>query len=652
MTLEPTIDFNPRGVSIARRLLHEGVPLPAGLLPPRLSRSWERARSAGLRPQDRALFQHSVGNAERRRVRDAHGVLIDQASPDMQQLRLAMRSPNWVVLLTDAEGTIVHSLGQHEQAPRELRLPLHCGRRLLESELGTQAPGVALHSGRAAVVCGGQHYLDELERFNCVAAPVWQPDGTLAGILDITGFDIPMDPGALDRVWRAATSIENRLFERSADAPGCWLMRLHEDARFLGTPAEALLCVRQDDGRVLAMNATARRLFGSNERVSPARQPLLTELLEPVVLRHLGYTPAARDALPGRLLGGGRIHLWVEAPRPHHAHPGGAARSGPTPASGAEAAPVTPAPQRSGVDPALQQALKRAAQVLPHGIPLLLQGETGVGKEWFAQALHRELRPQGPFIAVDCSALAETLAEAELFGHVEGAYTGSRKGGAPGKLEQAQHGVLLLDEIGDMPLSLQTRLLRVLQERRVSRLGSVRDLALDVLVIAATHRDLAARVAEGRFRHDLFFRLQGLRVQLPPLRERTDLETLIDDSLLQFAAGAPRARLPDALRRCLLRYAWPGNVRQLRQVLQVASALAGPDQWIDAGMLPPEIIGTPLVEGQSDVDLAGAAPNPDDLAAMQREFVRKTLEAHRGNVSAAARQLGISRTTIYKHLRD
>jgi transcriptional regulator of acetoin/glycerol metabolism len=621
----------------ARRLLHAGDPMPAGLVADPLAASWQRAREAGLQPTDHALFHHTVAQAEQRRVADTHKAWIESAQPELEGLWRALRSPSWIVLLTNAEGTIVRSWGEHTQAPRELRLPLQCGRRLLEAELGTNAPSLALHEDEAVLVRRDEHFLDELGRFSCVAAPVRRPDGTLAGVIDITGFDADLDLRMARRVCAAARSIEHRLFEQAAQSPGMLLLQLHEDPRFLGTPAAGLLLAR-DDGRVLSLDRNAQSMLDPEriEQVPCGRASLHTFFCAMAAQRLLGHrfdsAPIEAELLDGSFLHA-RAAIPLRRPTPPRRAATADAGCASKPASQAARAPVGEGP--------LQAALERTGRVFPLGVPVLLLGETGTGKEWFARQLHERHRPGRPFVAVDCSSLTESLAEAQLFGHVEGAYTGSRKGGAPGQLELADGGTLLLDEIGDMPLALQTRLLRVLQERRLSRLGAEREIALDLRVVAATHRDLSAMVAAGRFREDLYFRLRGLTLRLPALRERSDLEALIAACLEEFAHGDAPSRLTAQARARLLRHAWPGNLRELRQVLQVASALAGPDGWIDLGELPDEWR-----------DSSAAPALPDDLRAAQRQHITRVLAELGGNVSAAARKLGISRTTLYARVRS
>ncbi|MNH19924.1 Limonene hydroxylase [compost metagenome] len=254
----------------------------------------------------------------------------------------------------------------------------------------------------------------------------------------------------------------------------------------------------------------------------------------------------------------------------------------------------------------------------------------------FARALHEHWNAQAPFVAINCSAIPESLIEAELFGYAEGTFTGARKGGSSGQLAAAHGGTLLLDEIGDMPAALQTRLLRVLQEREITSLGSSVRRPLDVRVISATHCDLAQRMTSQLFREDLYYRLNGLTINLPPLRLRSDLPLLIER--LRLRHGAPPLH-PDVV-QLLQHHTWPGNIRQLEQTLRLAAALASGEPMTLPCHLP------------ADLQSSGSAPEPDDLQATLRRTIESALQANGGNVSATASQLGISRTTLYKKLKD
>ena len=276
-------------------------------------------------------------------------------------------------------------------------------------------------------------------------------------------------------------------------------------------------------------------------------------------------------------------------------------------------------------------------------VPLLINGETGCGKEAFAKAVHQtSQRGDKAFVALNCAAIPENLIESELFGYRAGSFTGALKEGMRGKLQQADGGTLFLDEIGDMPLALQTRLLRVLEDRLVVPIGG-EPQAVNVRIISATHRNLLERVADGSFREDLYYRLNGLEVALPPLRERTDKSQLLDFLLAQ-EAGTEQVMLDEPARQALLAFPWPGNLRQLRTVLRTVVALC------EGGRVGledlPALIRQARPQGQR-LDAPCASP----LESAERQALLDALAQQRWHMSHVAEQLGVSRNTLYRKLR-
>jgi transcriptional regulator with PAS, ATPase and Fis domain len=285
------------------------------------------------------------------------------------------------------------------------------------------------------------------------------------------------------------------------------------------------------------------------------------------------------------------------------------------------------------------QMLTKAKRAFEASVPILLLGETGTGKEVFVQALHRlSSRASAPLVPVNCAAIPEGLQEAEMFGYEDGAFTGARRKGNPGYIRRADGGTLFLDEIGDMPLALQAQLLRVLQDGEVTPLGASRSVRVDFRLVAATHCDLQAAVADGRFRADLYYRLRHMVLCLPPLRKRRNLAGILDAMLASLNGEARGVRLTPAARQMLLDHSWPGNLRELSNLLHTLLALAEDDSWIDTDSLPQDIAMSMEVEQSGKLsDVA------DDL-------LRKTIHQHSGNMTAAARQLGLHRSTLYRRL--
>jgi len=299
-----------------------------------------------------------------------------------------------------------------------------------------------------------------------------------------------------------------------------------------------------------------------------------------------------------------------------------------------------------GESPALQRVLKVAQQVAPTELTVLIEGESGTGKELLARAIHQQsARRGGPFVAVNCAAIPEGLLESELFGHEKGAFTGAWKRRA-GKFELARAGTLLLDEIGDMSVSMQAKLLRVLQEKEFDRLGGERSLPADARVIAVTNRDLDRLVREGKFREDLAYRLQGVRLCLPPLRERLEDLPLLIEHFLELAkarCSVPAATVSRSAMECLWAFPWPGNIRQLQHVLEGALLLA------EDGVIRPEHLSPTLREPTPR--MSDAHSLDERLAAQERECIVAALQKAGGVQARAAKVLGISERSLWYRLK-
>ncbi|MGH8301694.1 MAG: sigma-54-dependent Fis family transcriptional regulator [Steroidobacteraceae bacterium] len=324
----------------------------------------------------------------------------------------------------------------------------------------------------------------------------------------------------------------------------------------------------------------------------------------------------------------------------------------------------------AGDDPQMLRNIRCAHRIADSNVSVLIQGATGSGKEAFAHAIHlASRRAARPFVAVNCAAIPETLIESELFGYKSGAFTGARREGLRGRIVQSSGGTLFLDEIGDMPLALQSRLLRVLEEREVLPLGSDGAVAVDLHVLAASHRNLREMIARGTFREDLYYRLNGITLELPALRERADKERLIQHALAaETGNGRPAAIERDALQR-LLTYAWPGNIRELRNVIRTALAIC------DGGVVraldlpreirddqPPHDDRADTMSGRFQVSVAASGADPDGdsgslpaphnrLQAAERAALMRAIEDLHGNMSRVAEELGVSRNTLYRKIK-
>jgi len=608
-------------------------------LPATIASSHRRSQNYGLRANLRPDFNPLSLSALSALV-EQNRMLYSHAVPAMETLYQQIANTHNSVLLTDARGVILHSLGDADFLEKANRVALTPGVDWSEESKGTNAIGTALAEQAPTTVHADQHYLTANHFLTCSAAPIADHHGAVIGVLDVSGDRRSFHKHTMALVRMSALMIENQLF--SAAFENAITLHFHTRPEFIGTLMEGIASFTPD-GRFLAANRNGLFQLGLS---TPALQAHSFSSLFglPVAKLYDHYRSAAPGLLDLCMHNGVRVCVRAELRLKH-----GRRLLADAPALPAPAAPVQP--ERANLqalntgDARLAQAIAKVDKVLGRGVPILITGETGTGKEWLAQAIHRDSpRARGPFVAVNCAAIPEALIESELFGYEDGAFTGARRKGAPGRIMQAHGGTLFLDEIGDMPLALQARLLRVLEERKVVPLGGAKPLAVDVELVCATNHDLRRRIADGQFREDLYYRLNGLVVKLPSLRERSDLDAIVSKML--GGAGQQR-RVADEVLRLFRRHAWPGNLRQLASLLRTASLMAGDDDEIGLHHLPDDFLDD--LAAAPAKPLAAAAPDAklDDL---ELSAILRTLDAHGGNVSAAARALGVSRNTIYRKL--
>ena len=622
-------------------LLEHGDCPPAGI-DERLARSWRRSLQAGLLPTDRlADTEHATGDNLRRALAFNHDLLA-HSLPVMEYLFEQVRHSQSMVVLADPRGTLINTLGDADFLDKAERAALTSGASWHEEHRGTNAIGVALAEGSGVEIHGTEHFLERNGFLTCAAAPIMSASGELMGILDLSGGQRSRHPYALGLVSTAACMIENRLVIASCRR----YIRLHLHAQLegIGSVAEGIIAL-SDDGWIVGANRKGLALLHLAWPDLGAT-PLVRAIdvrLEELLSRH-----KRRPGQPTQVHLHDGSTLFVQV----HAEQSGLVA---VPASSTSKVGVPQPDALARLDTGdlrWLSAADKARRVLGKAIPLLIQGESGVGKELFARATHDSgPRRDGPFVAINCAAVPENLIEAELFGYAPGAFTGARREGSAGRLREAHGGTLFLDEIGDMPLSMQSRLLRVLQERQVTPLGSGRPVDVDFALICATHRNLREEADKGSFRSDLYYRINGLTVHLPALRERSDFEVLTERLLASFNPEGDIHLAPDLLAR-LSQHAWPGNLRQYASVLRTASAMLDPhEECIGWQHLPDDMAEelTALAQQRVPSIAGGSSQNLEELS---RVAIREALESSCGNISQAARRLGISRQTLYRKLNS
>ena len=610
-------------ITIARRSFFDSGAEPRGLVPDNILASWRRCREQGLLvnacPDVAPVERHSLNEMQER-----HEALRRMCRPELQTLYASANQAGSIVILTAPDGFILDALGDAHFLDKAARVSLRAGSPWSESISGTNAIGMALLERSAAQVRGGEHYYAPHRVLSCSASPIFDPHGEVVGVLDLSGEASMHHQHALGMVQLAVEQIEHRLFEHHFD--GADIVRIQPDPDLLGTAREGMLVFEAH--RLVAANRHALRLLGVDwTELGKSRYD---ELFASALPR-----PGSMTSM--RCQSGEMLHARRDA----LSHNSVSTR---VPKNPRMRAIRLPEPVFSAD---LEFAIDRNVRLLDADIPLLLQGETGTGKEVVARELHkRSQRAGAAFVAVNCAALPEHLIESELFGYMPGAFTGARREGAQGLLREADGGTLFLDELGDMPLGMQSRLLRVLQEREVTPLGGGRAHAIDIAVIAATHRDLAQAVTRGEFRADLYYRIAQATLHLPTLREHADLASVIGQ--LWHALGGQQIPIhlhPDLV-TALAALPWPGNLRQLVGLLRSFLALGEKDATLTCDDLPAD-----LKSPQGATRLV-AADAPGSLYAIEQQAIDRALASCEGNVAAAARKLGVSRSTIYRRLSE
>ncbi|MDN4546064.1 sigma-54-dependent Fis family transcriptional regulator [Pseudomonas sp. C32] len=557
------------------------------------------------------------------------------AGNEMTSLHQQLSGAGHAVLLTDARGVILNCVTAPAERKIFERAGLWLGADWSESCEGTNGIGTCLVERQSLTIHQDEHFRGRHTGLTCSASPVFDPHGELLAVLDVSSArrDVSRQSQfhTMALVNLSAKMIESCYFLRCFDNQ--WLLRFHLQAESVGLFSEGLLAF-DGEGRICAVNQSALNLLGH------IRGGLLGKPVE-----------AFFDCTLDELLG--RASIDANASWPLRTRDGrrlfaalrGQARGTSAPiVQRSVAVPRAPLADICLGDAALQESFRKALRVYERDVPLLVNGETGSGKEAFAKAVHRaSQRADNAFVALNCAAIPESLIESELFGYRGGSFTGARKEGMRGKLQQADGGTLFLDEIGDMPLALQTRLLRVLEDRQVVPIGGEPE-SVNVRIISATHRDLLERVQDGGFREDLYYRLNGLEIALPALRERTDKSQLLD-FLLAEEAGGETVLIDEPAREALLGFAWPGNVRQLRNVLRTLAALC------EGGRIGLEDLPAMIRSARPAVVQAIDEPSEHPLEDAERLALLNALEHTRWHMTHTAEQLGVSRNTLYRKLR-
>ncbi|MDR6161449.1 sigma-54-dependent Fis family transcriptional regulator [Pseudomonas fluorescens] len=593
--------------------------------------SWQRCRAFGLDHQSTPAFDQlpAAGIAQ---LLDSHHSLVQTTHQEvLPYYENILSNSNCLIMLADNQGQVLTSWGTQRFIEPTLARGFQAGASWMERSSGTNAIGTALACEQAVHIEHDEHFLKANRFMTGSAAPIFDAERKVIAVLDVSSDSYLPPSHTLGMVKMMSQTVENRL-----------ILNLFHGQHFQLTFNTGLnnldsqwagLLIFDESGQVLSANRRADNLLGVRlSRVS-------VESLFKVSLLELINQP---EGMPFALQTSGRNRFQCLLKRPKQAPVQArvfVAEDQPAPAS------VISLNTLHFGDSRVEKAVRQAERLLEKDIPLLIHGETGVGKEVFVKALHQaSSRSRQAFIAVNCAAIPAELVESELFGYEKGAFTGANQKGSIGLIRKADKGTLFLDEIGDMPLPTQARLLRVLQERCVQPVGSSELFAVDLRIISATNRSLREQVQLGRFREDLYYRIGGLTLELPPLRERSDKQALFKRLWEQHREPTQWAGLSPEVLELFEKHPWPGNLRQVSSVMQVALAMAE-EQPVRPEHLPDDFFVDLEMEPVESAAPLGLDLN--DVEALNRE-----LKAAGGNISHLARRLGVSRNTLYKRLRQ
>ena len=581
--------------------------------------------------------------------RARHEHLIQIASAEIDWLYDHMAMTGSALVLTDAAGILLYERVDPAVVEDVLRAGLRLGADWSESRQGTNGMGTCLAEDRPIIVHREEHFRSRLIGLSCTAAPIHDASGALVAALDVTTLNARGSRDAqshvLSLVHLSAKLIEKCLFLRHFQHGH--VLRFHARPEFVNLQHDGALALG-NDARVIAADEMALRLLGVEQRSKLIGQRIdqifdvrAEEMVGPAS-RSDHHLWSIRDTLVGRRYFASMSSESTDVNLSKYF------ASGRGSASRSKLPLPTLEPQRrlnledlAGGDPLMQRNVRNARRIATSNVSVMIQGATGTGKELMARALH-EASGRASFVALNCAAIPESLIESELFGYRSGAFTGARREGAKGIIVQASGGTLFLDEIGDMPLVLQSRLLRVLEEQEVVPLGADRAIKVDLRVVCASHQSLRDMIDCGQFRADLYYRLNGLTLELPALAEREDKEQLIRQML-----GADGGQHIDREAfQCLCSYGWPGNIRELRNVTRAALAIC------EGGVVRLPDLPTEVRQSSPRGTVAMKAPPLGPIEAAERRALIDAIQQTGGNMARAALLLGMSRSTLYRHCKE
>jgi len=622
------------------------------IVSPTILSSWERAREKGVDPLLKKISSVLSGEVLEKLLKE-NEELIETSIPFLENLYASVQGSQFLCTLCDAKGYILKIVGDLEVIERVKGGNFVTGALLSEESLGPTGIGTPLELDRPVQVFATEHFCYSFHRYTCQGAPIHDPQGRIIGVINATGPYLEANPHTLGMVVAAAAAIENLLQVKKALSE-CQLADNYQRTVIASIP-EALIAVGFK-GEITLMNHNAEKMLGlkSHHVLGKNIKDVMGENNEAflslisnnrciwdeevrIFSKNIfsDYTLTSNLILSETKQVLGKIIILNEIKR---------ARSLVTRMTGAKARIMFT--DIVGKNPNFQETIRLAQIASQSTSNVLLLGESGTGKDIFAQAIHNNsTRREAPYVVINCAAIPRDLIASELFGYSEGAFTGSKRGGNPGKFEIADGGTIFLDEIGEMPLELQTSLLRVIENKEIMRIGGNKLSSVDVRIVAATNKDLPAEVAKGNFREDLYYRLNVFTIRIMPLRERKDDIPLLADRFVRDIGSKMNKGIlsvRDEVVDALMNYSWPGNVRELQNVIERAINIVPADE-LSITYLPPEIKHSP----QMVASVEESCPIRDIERQMIMNLIRSNLSK-----SEIAKKMKISRSTLYRKLES
>ncbi|EEK89152.1 MULTISPECIES: sigma-54-dependent Fis family transcriptional regulator [Bacillus cereus group] len=601
-----------------KKFVNEGV-LDSNRINQRISESWHRCKQANVNPHMNKGQKVLSSNIFREQKKKSE-IFLDIALPQIQNMRKTIDELQMMALLIDPDGYVLSLSGNKQTLKRAKHINFIEGVKWTEAAVGTNAIGTALEIEEAIMISGTEHYSVVSHSWSCAAAPIHNDDGKLIGILD---FSCPIEfshPYMLGMVTSIAHAIER---ECSIRVHQNELHLIHRFLDVIDSDEQVVICNHRDV--IVSASKSVR------ERVTNWSRMKLEDLVHHGLETKLEIPVYSNERMIGKC-------MYLKENKQMNTYSAFTFIKGIT------------FPGVTGTSKAFQHTLEEIKLVSPTDASVYVCGETGVGKEYVARAIHENSpRKDRPFIAVNCGSLPKELMESELFGYAEGAFTGARRQGYKGKFEQANGGTLFLDEIGEVPPEMQVALLRVLQERTITPIGSSKEVPVNIRIITATHKDLLRLVEEGKFRQDLYYRLHVYPLYVPSLIERKeDIPYFIQHFCERKNWNVV---FPKSIYNQFLQHTWPGNIRELVNVLERIYILSQGREICEKQVA--FLIQT-MTGNQQQLELQVENKTEHTLnfrEKIQRDSMIEALEKTNGNVSLAAKLLNVPRSTFYKRMQ-